>query len=61
MADRIKIKAYTIKELSLIYEVSDQTFRNWLMPFKEEIGERIGHFYTVRLVKVIFEKLGVPE
>jgi hypothetical protein len=56
-----QIKPYTQKELSSLYGVCKQTFSKWLIPFKEQIGERNGHFYSVEQVKVIFSFLGVPE
>ncbi len=61
MSPSIKLKPYSVKELSAIYEVNEQTFRNWLIPFKEELGERRGNFYTVNQVELIFKKLGVPK
>lgn len=54
------LKAYTLKELSELYGVSEKTFRKWLSPFKEAIGEKRGYFYTIGQVKQILEFLGVP-
>jgi hypothetical protein len=56
-----EIKPYTQKELSTLYGVCKQTFSKWLIPFKGQIGERNGHFYSVEQVKTIFHCLGVPE
>jgi hypothetical protein len=56
-----EIKPYKQKELSDLYGVSKQTFSKWLAPFKDKIGERKGHFYTVEQVKIIFTSLGVPS
>jgi hypothetical protein len=55
------IKPYKLKELADLYFVSKQTFIKWLAPFKDRIGERKGHFYTVEQVKIIFTCLGVPS
>jgi len=56
-----QIKPYKHKELSDLYGVSKQTFSKWLVPFKDKIGERKGHFYTVEQVKIIFMSLGIPS
>ena len=57
----VPIRAYTVKEIAMLYRVCKQTFRKWIKPFEDEIGERNGHFYTVKQVRVIIEKLGMPE
>lgn len=56
-----QIKPYKQKELSDLYGVSKRTFTKWLIPFKEKIGERKGHYYSVEQVKIIFTSLGVPS
>lgn len=55
------IRAYTLKEIASLYCVSKLTFKKWLKPFEKEIGERIGHFYSVKQVKIILDKLGTPD
>ena len=54
------IKPYTLKELAEFYEVSAKIFRNWLRPFRKQIGKKEGHFFTVNQVKIILDKLGAP-
>lgn len=56
-----QIKPYKHKELADLYSVSKQTFTRWLLPFKDKIGERKGHFYSVEQVKTIFTLLGIPS
>lgn len=58
---KILLKAYTLKEVAEIYQVSNRTMRRWLIPFKTEIEPRLGHYYCPKQVKIIFEKLGIPE
>lgn len=58
---RIPFKAYSNKEIARLYDVSPRTWRRWLEPFRNDIGSRKGHFYNPNQVKVIFEKLGVPN
>jgi len=54
------IKPYTVKELAAINNVCDKTFKKWLQPFADEIGEKRGWYYNVNQVRIIFEKLGLP-
>ena len=56
----IQIKPYTVLELARLYGVSDRTIKKWIKPFEQEIGKKIGYFYTIAQVKIIFEKLGLP-
>jgi len=58
---RIPIKTYSVKEIAVLYGISTKTLKKWLTPFKKEIGERQGYFYTPKQVKTIFDKLGLPE
>lgn len=60
IATVIKVKPYTPKELSNLYEVPPRTLNKWLIPFQQQIGERIGQWYNVIQVELIFSKLGVP-
>jgi hypothetical protein len=56
-----QVKPYKQKELSDLYGVSKKTFTKWLIPFKDKIGERKGHYYSVEQVKTIFILLGIPS
>lgn len=57
----IKAQRYSIKTLAAMYEVSIPTFRKWLKPYQDRIGERVGHFYNTRQVEIIFEIFGLPD
>lgn len=57
----IQVKAYSKHELVELYKVSWKIIKVWLKPHEDEIGKRIGHFYTPKQTKMILEKLGVPE
>jgi len=48
-------------ELAMLYQVDPKTFRKWLKPFENKIGERVGHYYTTKQVKVILNELSLPE
>lgn len=62
MSDKktIKVRPYTTKELAALYGVDIKTLRKWLKPHKERIGERIGYYYNIDQVKVIFQLLSLP-
>lgn len=61
LIQKIPFKAYSNKEIAVMFNVSERTWRRWVAPFRNDIGYRKGHFYTPVQVKVIFEKLGVPD
>jgi hypothetical protein len=55
-----KHKPLSFKELTNQYEVSPYTMREWLKPFEEEIGPRIGGKYTVKQIRIIYKRLDNP-
>ena len=55
------VRAYTLKQIASLYGVSNQTFKLWLKPFEKDIGKRIGHFYSVKQIEIIIDKLGTPD
>jgi len=57
----MELKPYTISELSRIYGVDHRTFTKWISPFADEIGKRIGWYYSIPQVKLIFQKLLLPS
>lgn len=56
----VMIKPLSPGELAKEYNVSLYTFNKWLEPHQTSIGERVGLYFTVLQVKIIYEKLGVP-
>jgi transposase len=58
---KIQLKAYSLTEVAMLYEVSGRTLKTWLTPFKSEIGQKVGRYYTPKQMKVIFERLGMPD
>lgn len=56
----VRLKPYSLTELTKVYGVCIKTMHKWLDPFKDEIGEKKGRFFTISQVKLIFEKLGLP-
>ena len=57
----IEIKRYKLRELAVIYKVNRKTFRGWLNKFKDELGPREGHYYSITQVKLILKKLELPS
>lgn len=51
------IRAYTFGQLTDILGVPARTLRRWLKLLESETGPRIGHFYTPRQIRIIFERL----
>lgn len=55
------LKVHTLKEIAIMYGVSDRTLKKWLLPFEEKIGKKVGWYYSVNQVKIIFQSLGLPN
>jgi len=60
IVSKILLKSYSITELAELYQRSIKSMKTWLKPLQKEIGPRMGHFYTPKQVKIIFEELGIP-
>lgn len=57
----IPMRAYTVRELASFYGITTKCFRGWIAPFKEEIGQKRGNYYTVLQVQIMLSKLGLPD
>jgi len=57
---KVEVVPYSLKELSQLYKLSSKVFKKSLQPFTPMLGERKGHFYTVKQVEIIFMQLGIP-
>ena len=57
----LTLKPQTSVQLSELYGISLKTFYRWVAPFKAEIGEKHGRYYTIAQVKIILQKLGMPS
>jgi hypothetical protein len=55
------LKVHTLKEIATMYGVSDRTLKKWLIPFDDKIGKKVGWYYSVNQVKIIFQSLGLPN
>ena len=56
----LEIRPQTKQDLANAYGVSSRTLNKWLSPFMQSIGKRMGHTYTPKQVKTIYELLGPP-
>ena len=56
-----EMKPLNYKQLAAIYEVSHKTLKSWLEPVMEEVGEMRGRFFTLKQVRIIYDKLGAPK
>lgn len=52
---------YTLTDLAHIYNVSVPTFKGWVDRFQGELGEKAGHFYSLRQLYIIISKLDIPS
>lgn len=60
MEDDIKAVAQNKAQLAEAYNVGMKTFKKWIEPFKDELGEYRGKAYTPKQVQIIYEHLGTP-
>ena len=56
----IMVRPYLIKELSNIYGISHPTFKKWMKSIEHDIGTKVGLYYSVRQVEIIFMSFGIP-
>lgn len=56
----IMVQAYMPGELCRIYNISHPTFLKWVSSIESEVGIRIGQYYNIRQVEIIFKNFGVP-
>jgi hypothetical protein len=56
----VMVKPYLSSELSIIYSISHPTFTKWIKSIESELGKRVGAYYTVKQVEIIFKNFGVP-
>jgi hypothetical protein len=59
-SNKLLLKPYSLMELSRIYGVDFRTFKKWIIPFQDNIGNRNGRYYTIAQVRKIFDFLGTP-
>lgn len=60
-SERPVIRPCSHKELANMYDMDKRTISRWLKPHQSRIGIRIGRYYTVKQLTIIFEVLGLPD
>lgn len=60
-APHIQIRAYSKGELADLYQISMKSLKNWLDFIEDQLGPRIGRFYSPRQVEIIFKEYGIPK
>lgn len=61
MTNTTEVKVYTTKELSALYRVTERTFNKWTEKFADELGPKVGNYYNINQVEIIFQRLGTPK
>lgn len=59
--NQVIIRPYSLSDLAHLYGVTRHTIRTWLKPHLAAIGQKNGRLFTILQVRIIFEKLGLPE
>jgi hypothetical protein len=57
---RFCVKPYTIKELSVMYNMCSRTFRRNIAGIQYQLGKRKGHFYSIKQIETIIAHMGRP-
>lgn len=55
------IKPYTKKELASLYDLSPRAFFTLLKPHLDVVGTKLGRYYSIKQVELIFTRLGTPS
>jgi transposase len=57
----VQLRAYSKTEIAELYKISMKGLSTWLAPLKEELGPRVGRFYSPKQVEIIFREYGIPK
>jgi hypothetical protein len=58
--NKYSLRPYTHKELVAVYKISWKTLKRSIAPLEPLLGPKIGNYYNIRQVKIIFDNMGVP-
>lgn len=58
---KFTVKAYNLKELAAIYNISKYLMRKRMKRFKSQIGEPDGYLYQAEQVELIFGLIRLPS
>ena len=54
------LKPMTTKTLAQEFKKCNKTMHNWISLYDDEIGPRIGHYYTLNQTITIYQMIGLP-
>jgi transposase len=57
----IQLRAYSKKEVAVLYKISNKSLTKWLKLLEKELGPRVGHFYSPKQMEIIFKEYGIPK
>jgi len=57
---RLFVKQYRIVDLCIIFDIDRKTMRSWIKAHSQEIGERVGNYYSALQVECMLTKFGRP-
>lgn len=60
MKQSLGIRPYSKKELAALYEMPRRSFYTLFKLHEEHIGKKIGRYYSVAQVEIIFKRIGLP-
>ena len=55
------VKPISKTKLAELYGVNLRILKNWMEPFKKQIGEPRGWYYTPKQLRIIFRCIGYPD
>lgn len=58
--NRKHLRPYTHQELAALYKISWKTLKRMINPLEPQLGPKIGHYYNIKQVEIIFDNMGVP-
>ena len=57
----IQLRAYSKKEVAGLYKMSNKSLTKWLKLLEDELGPRVGHYYSPKQMEIIFREYGIPK
>ena len=54
-------KVKTPKQIAASYGISLSVFRRWMKAIEHKIGNRVGHFFSIKQMLQIYDHFGRPD
>ncbi|MGC4036071.1 MAG: hypothetical protein QM764_08920 [Chitinophagaceae bacterium] len=55
------IKPYRIIDLATIFDVNRKTMCRWLNNYPEELGKKMGNYFSIKQVEFMIGQFGLPK